>query len=248
MDDEDDEERSAARHAALAEELDWLDHAKRVGWSDDESAVRRRAEVIKRDLAPIGDAASSGFVDPAAINSMRTELASLQAAIAQYESARAVARNTAATDAATDAQTRELRESRTWYTRRFHTSLAIVNAAAFAGVGTHILSRDAEGKLAVVTAACFAAGTIAAGAIPLLKSDDWVSEIQRGSMLHPGFLAGASAALFTGGLLFTLAGLGTIALGHKQDLAAAPRGAPPTTPPATGAPRGPPPATQLRRP
>lgn len=206
-----------------ADRTNWTKEGMRLGWSLDESDVRRRAEMLKRELAPVGDQPAGRFADPAAITGMRTEMASLQAAIAQYESARATAQNTAATEEDTESREREARENSTWYIRRFYTSQGLVSAAAFAGVAAHVVGGEATGYLAAAAVLLFAVATILAGLIPLVSG--YSINLKTGEE-HPTLgrwttkLSAYSAAAFLMGLVCVVIGLGDLALRPRLDAGA----------------------------
>jgi hypothetical protein len=97
-------------------------------------------------------------------------------------------------------------DDRTYWFRRFHTSLAIANGAAVAAIASKLLDKDVE-RLAVaislVPLSLFALGMVLAGAIPVLLATDKrrVGEI----------CAGVSATALIFGLIMTIAGLGRLA-------------------------------------
>lgn len=88
---------------------------------------------------------------------------------------------------------------RSFWFRRFHTSLAIAHGAAFAAVGSHLFDKDTTAAVAAAAwhpMALFACGMVVAGALPIA--------LHRRSDKAGWRLATVSAALFVAGIAAAL--------------------------------------------
>ncbi|MDZ4372668.1 MAG: hypothetical protein U1C74_14755 [Phenylobacterium sp.] len=105
------------------------------------------------------------------------------------------------------ASARERADDRTFWFRRFHTSLAIAHGAALAAIASKLLdpgiSRTAL-QVALGPLAVFAVGMILAGLIPYALAREHHVGARR--------LANVSGGLFVGGLIVTVAALGFFSL------------------------------------
>lgn len=100
------------------------------------------------------------------------------------------------------------REDRTFWFRRFHTSLAIAHGAGFAAVASNLLDPAATASTAtaaLIPMAAFAVGMVLAGLIPVA--------LYRDAARWAWSLAGISAALFCAALVAAV-----IAVGVKAEL------------------------------
>lgn len=91
-------------------------------------------------------------------------------------------------------------EERTFWFRRFHTSLAIAHGAAFAAAASHLFDDKASALTAAaawIPMAIFASGMILAGSLPIA--------LHRRAELLAWRLAGVSALLFIVGVVAVLA-------------------------------------------
>ena len=138
-------------------------------WTPPEKAVRVRIAELNREIEDMsGRVHNMGTVGLEELGRKRAELAASHSTLAQYSVARATAANTAAVEEETAARDREIRENSTWYSRRFYTSLGLVNGAALAGLAAHVMDGKAAGFLVIVALWLYAAGMCTAGLIPAI--------------------------------------------------------------------------------
>lgn len=121
----------------------------------------------------------------------------------------------------------EIRAGIVHWDRRFHTSLAIGNGAAFAAIVNHVFDKDTSQvaiRAATTALVIFATGLVTSGAIPWvlaveLRPDSSVAALAAGleSRRRAQILARISAGLFVAGIVASLAG--AMYLGWRSSVA-----------------------------